>query len=64
VGFVAVLFLIIGGYRYITARGNEEQAEDAKRTLTNAIIGIVVVIASFVVIRVIASALILGPFGT
>ena len=64
VGFVAVLFLIVGGFRYITARGNEEQAEDAKRTLTNAIIGIVVVILSFVIIRVIASALILGRFGT
>ena len=64
VGTLAIMFLIWGGARYITARGNEEQAEDAKRTLTNAIIGIVVVILSFVIIRVIASALILGRFGT
>lgn len=58
VGILAVLFLIIGGFRYVTAAGNEEQAEAAKKTITNAILGLVIVILSFVVIRVIAEALI------
>ena len=57
-GLVAVIFLIIGGFRYITAGGNEETAEAAKKTITNAIIGIVVVILAFVIVRVIANALI------
>lgn len=56
-GLVAVVFLIIGGFRYITAGGNEESAEAAKTTITNAIIGIVIIILSFVIVRVISNAL-------
>lgn len=57
-GLVAVLFLIIGGFRYITSAGNEEASEQAKKIILNAIIGIVVIILSFVVVRVIGQALI------
>jgi hypothetical protein len=57
-GLIAVLFLIIGGFRYITSAGNEETAEQAKKIITNAIIGIVVIILSFVIVRVITNALI------
>lgn len=56
-GLIAVLFLIIGGFRYITSAGNEETAEQAKKIITNAIIGIVVIILSFVIVRVISNAL-------
>ena len=57
-GLVAVLFLLIGGFRYITSAGNEETAEQAKKIITNAIIGIVVIILSFVIVRVISNALV------
>lgn len=57
-GLIAVVFLIVGGFRYITAGGNEEAAESAKKTILNAIIGIVVVILAFVIVRVISNALI------
>lgn len=57
-GLVAVIFLIVGGFRYITAGGNEETAESAKKTILNAIIGIVVIILAFVIVRVISNALI------
>lgn len=62
-GLVAVLFLIIGGFRYITSAGNEETAEQAKKIIINAIIGIVVIILSFVIVRVISNALINGNIG-
>jgi len=55
-GLVAVIFLIIGGFRYITAGGNEEASEAAKKTITNAIIGVVIIILSFVIVRVVANA--------
>jgi hypothetical protein len=57
-GLIAVLFLIIGGFRYITSAGNEETAENAKKIIINAIIGVVVIILSFVIVRVISNALI------
>ena len=57
-GLIAVLFLIIGGFRYITSAGNEETAENAKKIIINAIIGVVIIILSFVIVRVISNALI------
>lgn len=59
-GSIAVLFLIIGGFRYVTAHGNEEAAEGAKKTITHAILGIVIVVLSFAMIAIISRILILG----
>lgn len=56
-GLVAVLFMIIGGYWYLLSGGNEETAEKGKKTLTNAIIGIVIIILSFAIVRVISNLL-------
>lgn len=56
-GLIAVFFLILGGFRYITSMGNEETTGQAKKIILNAIIGIVVIILSFVIIRVISNAL-------
>ena len=49
---MGVLFLIVaiyGGYTWMTARGDEEKVTKAKDTLTNAIIGIVIVLASYAI---------------
>jgi len=56
-GALAVLFVIIGGYQYLTSAGNEEQAEKGKKTLINSIIGIVLIILSWVIVNVIAGTI-------
>ncbi len=56
-GAIAVLFIIIGGYYYITASGNEEQSEKGKKTLINAIIGIVIIILAYTIITVIENTI-------
>jgi hypothetical protein len=56
-GLIAVLFLIIGGFRYITAGGNEDASGQAKKIILNAVIGIIVIILSFVVVRVVSNTL-------
>ena len=57
VGVLALVFLVIGGVRYITAGDDSEAAEGGKKTVTNAIIGLVIVILSYVVIAVVVNAL-------
>lgn len=49
-GLVAVVFLIIGGFNYITAQGNEEQTKKATSTLLNAVIGLIVIFAAFAIV--------------
>lgn len=56
-GLIAVLFVIIGGFQYIMSGANEELAEKGKKTLQNAVIGVVIIILSFVIVRVISDTL-------
>lgn len=51
---VAVLMLIIGGFRYIFDAGNESGAEAGKKTVINALIGLVIIILSYVIVQVVA----------
>lgn len=43
---LCVLFIIFGGYYYMTSSGNPEKLERAKKTLRNAFIGFVVVLGA------------------
>ena len=61
-GAIAVVFVIIGGYWYITSAGNEETAEKGQKTLTNAIIGVIIIVLSYAIITVIAN-LVSSPNG-
>lgn len=49
-GIVAVIYLIIGGYQYITSSGNAEQAQAGRTTVLNAIIGLVIIFAAYLIV--------------
>lgn len=52
---IALLFVIIGGLLYVTAAGNEEQLRKAKQTITYAIIGLIVAILAYSVIKTVTT---------
>lgn len=54
----AVFFLIRGGYIYITSTGRPDALEDAKKTIRNALIGLVVVFAASSIVSFLSGALI------
>lgn len=60
-GAIAVLFIIIAGLRYITSHGDSKQAEAAKTTLRNAIIGLVIIVISFFLVQLIVTVLTTTP---
>jgi type IV secretion system pilin len=43
VGIVAVIMIIIGGFKYITSSGDSSNVQSAKNTILYAIVGLVVV---------------------
>jgi hypothetical protein len=51
VGFVAVVMLIVGGFRYITSGGNSENVTKAKNTIIYALIGLVIVGVAQIVVQ-------------
>ncbi len=50
VGAIALIMLIYGGFQYIISGGNEEAVEKAKKIITYAVIGLIVVIISWVIV--------------
>ena len=54
-GGVAVVFIMYAAYQLATSRGDREKIETAKHTLTYAIIGLLVIIFSFVIIKLIGT---------
>jgi hypothetical protein len=47
----AIVYLIISGVRYITSQGDEQVAEQARRGIIYAIIGVIIILLSFVLIN-------------
>lgn len=53
VGVVAMLFIIIGGIRYMAAAGNQTAISEAKSQITAAILGLVLVLTSWLILNTI-----------
>jgi hypothetical protein len=57
VGAVSVIFLIIGGLRYVISQGDSKNVTAAKDTILYAIIGLVVAVISFALVNFVITSL-------
>ena len=57
IGVVALILILYAGWQWLTAAGNEELAEKGRKTLINAVIGIVVVVLSMAIVTIITNTL-------
>jgi len=51
VGAVAVIMIIVGGFRYVTSAGNAETAKGARNTILYAVIGLVIVALAQIIVH-------------
>ena len=49
------IMLVVGGFKLLTSGGNPKATESARNTMTYAVIGLVIIIASYLIMRVIQS---------
>lgn len=54
---LAVFFLVKGGYLYMTSAGNPQTLENAKKTMRNAIVGLLLILGAHVIIGTLTAAL-------
>ncbi len=52
-GFVAVVYIIYGGFLYVASGGNEENTAKGKKIILYALVGIVIILASFAIVNTI-----------
>ncbi len=55
-GFVAIAFIIVGGFTYITSSGDSAGIKKAKDTIVNAVIGLIIAMVSFGVVKFITGS--------
>ncbi|MFH0854483.1 MAG: pilin [bacterium] len=46
-GIIAVVIILIGGFKWMTAGGNEDQVGEAKKWIFSGIIGLLIILASY-----------------
>jgi hypothetical protein len=56
-GIVAIFMIVLNGFRYMTARGNDDQIKLAKSGLTWSLLGLVIILFAYVIISAIANLL-------
>lgn len=52
-GLIFFAMLILGGFRYLTAGGDEKAAAEGQKTLTRAFIGLVIVVAAVLILQLV-----------
>lgn len=50
-GIVAVVIMLMGGFKWMTAQGDEGKIEEAKNLIVAGIIGIVIILSSFALVN-------------
>lgn len=54
-GLVFFAMLVVGGFRFLSAGGDEKAAAEARNTLTRAFIGLVIVVASVLILELVSA---------
>lgn len=49
---IAVIFIIIGGFMYITSAGDPGKASKGRTTLVNALIGLTIIVLSYLIVQI------------
>ena len=51
VGIIALISFIVAGIMYLVSAGSDKMVESAKKTMTYALVGIAVVLSSYVIVK-------------
>jgi ketopantoate hydroxymethyltransferase len=55
-GIIAVVIIVLGGFKWMTAGGNEDKVDEAKKLITAGAIGLVIIMASWGIARFVINA--------
>jgi Type IV secretion system pilin len=59
-GYISLYFIIWSGFKFIIAEGDPEKIKTARQTITNSVIGLVIVLVAVAVVRTIQVAVVTG----
>lgn len=63
IGVILVVLMVYGGYLWMTARGDDDRVKQAKQTIQNAIIGLVIILLAYSISSFVVNKLVNASFG-
>lgn len=57
-GVIAVVIILLGGFKWMTAGGNDEKVKDAKKLIFSGIIGLVIIISAYAIASFVISSIV------
>ena len=57
-GIVAVVIILYGGFLWMTAAGNEDRVEKAKKLIVAGIIGLAIILSAYAIARFVVNSLV------
>lgn len=59
-GIVAVVIILLGGFKWMTAGGNEEKVGEAKKLIISGVIGLVIIMSAYAIAQFVVNAVVNG----
>jgi len=56
-GSLFIVLIIYGGFKWMTSGGNTEKVSEAKTTIKNSVIGVAIIVLSYVIVRAVLGIL-------
>ena len=56
-GVIAVIIVLIGGFKYMIAGGNEEKVKDARKWIISGIIGLAIILSAYAITSFVLNSL-------
>ena len=63
-GIVAVVIVLIGGFKWMTAGGNDDQVGEAKKWIFSGVIGLVIILSAYALASFVITQLVGATTGT
>lgn len=57
-GIIAVIIVLLGGFKWMTAGGNDEKVQDAKKLLIAGVIGLAIIFSAYAISAFVLSSII------
>ena len=62
-GIVAVVIILIGGFKWMTAGGNDEQTGEAKKWIFSGVIGLAIILSAYALATFVINSLVTATTG-
>lgn len=59
-GIVAVVIILLGGFKWMTAAGNEDKVAEAKKLIISGIIGLVIIMSAYAIAQFVVNSIVNG----